>query len=67
MQVNQHCIPVHSVYSFNMERILAGMWHPSEEEEEQKKAVEQWKKSLQQNKVFTVPTINNYGQTQSKK
>lgn len=59
--MSRHCVPVHSVYSFNMERILAGMWHPSQEEEEQRKAVDQWKKSLEKDTPFAIPAAANYG------
>lgn len=44
-----------------MERILAEMWHPSEEEEEQMKAVEQWEKTMEQNTPFSILAAGNYG------
>jgi len=39
-----------------MERVLAGMWHPSREEEEQQKAVEQWRRTLEQPIPFAITT-----------
>ncbi len=49
-QVNQQCIPVFSIYACNMERIMAGLWHPTAEEEQQQSTValwdrEQWKQT----------------------
>ena len=40
-----------------MERISAMMWHPSREEEEQQRTVEQWKNSLQTKPPFTITTV----------
>ena len=57
LQMNRHCIPVHSVYACNMERISAMMWHPSREEEEQQRTVEQWKNSLQTKPPLTITTL----------
>ena len=45
----------------NMERILAGMWHLSKEEEEQKKVVDKWQRSLEKTTPFAIPTAANYG------
>ena len=61
LQVNKQCVPVHSIYSYNMERILAGMWHPSEEEEAQKKVVEKWKESLKSDTPYAIKTALTNG------
>ena len=45
--MNRSGLPVHTVYACNMERILGGMWHPSREEEEQLKAVSEWRRTAE--------------------
>lgn len=35
LEVNRHLIPSHTVYTGNMERLLADMWHPGHDEMEQ--------------------------------
>lgn len=45
--MNRSSLPVHTVYACTMERILGGMWHPSREEEEQQKAVNEWRKTAE--------------------
>ena len=44
------------VYACNVERALAGMWHPSREEEEQQRTVEQWRRTLEQPVPFAITT-----------
>ena len=45
MQLNRSSVPMHSVFSCCMERVLAGMWHPELEEERQRQEVEQWQRT----------------------
>ena len=45
--MNRSSLPVHAVYACNMERILGGMWHPSTEEEEQLKTVNEWRRAAE--------------------
>jgi hypothetical protein len=45
LTLNRSSVPVHSVFSCCMERVLAGMWHPELEEERQREEVEQWKRT----------------------
>ncbi len=61
LQVNKHCIPIQSMYSLNMERILAGMWHQTEEEEAQKKVVNRWKESLKRDPPYAIRTTLTNG------
>jgi transcriptional adapter 1 len=45
LTLNRSSIPVHSLLVFNMERALAGMWHPELEEERQRQEVEHWNRT----------------------
>lgn len=45
--MNRSSLPVHTIYACNMERILGGMWHPSQEEEEQQQAVREWRRTAE--------------------
>jgi len=61
MQVNKHCVPIQSMYALTMERILAAMWHPSEEEEAQNKVVEKWQQGLISDTPYAIrTTLNNH-------
>jgi hypothetical protein len=60
-QVNRQCVPVHTVYSFNLERILAQMWHPSQDDDKQRKTVKQWKDSIDERTPYSVPSAVNHG------
>ena len=46
LQVNKWTVPVHSVMACSVERVLAFLWHRSQEEEEHLRTVRQWKASL---------------------
>ena len=61
IQVNTHCIPIQSMYALTMERILAAMWHPSEEEEAQNKVVEKWQEGLSSGVPYAVRTTLTNG------
>ncbi|CAI8000579.1 Transcriptional adapter 1 [Geodia barretti] len=45
LMLNRSSIPVHSLLVCNMERALAGMWHPELEEERQRQEVEHWNRT----------------------
>ncbi len=60
LQVNQQCIPVHSMYTCNMERVLAGLWHPSAEEEAQQRIVALWEKKRLKQTQFKPPSSSPF-------
>lgn len=57
MMLSRQCVPVHPVWVCSVERVLAGMWHHSSEEEQQLRAVEEWQLSRQQAAPYAISTL----------